>query len=96
MVSASNLQDLAAGARVTVAIRPEAIHLAESHSSNNAVAALVEDVSFLGSIVRIRCRCDGMLVSMDLFNDPNRALPARGQSVALQLSAESLLVLRES
>lgn len=96
LFSASNLQDLAAGSSVTVAIRPEAIQFGDSQNGNNRVAAVVEDVSFLGSIVRIRCQWDGMLVSMDLFNDPNRALPARGQSVALQFPAESLLVLRES
>ena len=35
------------------------------------------------------------VISLDVFNDPNRRLPERGQPVALGFSHENLLVLEE-
>lgn len=95
LASASAMHDLTPGSRVTVAIRPEAIHLEKPQTNNNTVAAMVEDVNFLGSIVRVRCRWDDIRVSMDIFNDPNQPLPTSGQAVSLQFSPQCLLVLRE-
>jgi putative spermidine/putrescine transport system ATP-binding protein len=61
----------------------------------NTLAATVEDVSFLGAVVRIRARVKEAVISLDVFNDPNRSLPERGQPVALGFSHENLLVLEE-
>jgi len=49
----------------------------------------------LGAVVRIRARVKEAAVSLDVFNDPNRALPQRGEPVALGFSHENLLVLEE-
>jgi putative spermidine/putrescine transport system ATP-binding protein len=54
---------------------------------------VVDDVSFLGSIVRIRTHLGTEVLSMDLFNDPNQKLPARGDTVSLSFAFENLLVL---
>ena len=37
----------------------------------------------------------GQETSLDIFNDPNRALPERGEPIALGFSHENLLVLEE-
>ena len=50
-------------------------------------------MNFLGAIVRIRARLEDAVVSLDVFNDPNRTLPQRGASVTLGFSRENLLVL---
>jgi len=53
----------------------------------------VDDVSFLGSIVRIRTQANDEVFSLDVFNDPNRPLPPRGSTVNLSFAPENLLVL---
>jgi putative spermidine/putrescine transport system ATP-binding protein len=60
-----------AGSEATVAIRPEGIEFGTDGGSNR-LTGTVEDVSFLGSIVRTRLRLDdgGTTLSLDTFNDP--------------------------
>jgi putative spermidine/putrescine transport system ATP-binding protein len=79
-----------------LAVRPEAIVLEAPAAGRNSLAATVEEVSFLGSVVRIRARVRDSVLSLDIFNDPNRRLPERGQPVTLGFSHENLLVLEES
>ncbi len=96
------LAGLAAGDAAMVAIRPEAIRIQRPQDANttmntantmNSVNATVDEVSFLGSIVRIRTRWDGGALSLDVFNDPHQTVPARGSVVVLGFARESLLVL---
>ncbi len=83
----------ASGARVTIALRPEAIELGEGGGSNR-LKGTVEDVSFLGSIVRTRIRISpGATLSLDQFNDPSLAAPVIGETVTVSFSPESTLVL---
>ncbi|MGF6779605.1 ABC transporter ATP-binding protein [Paraburkholderia sp. GAS334] len=84
-----------AGKKRMLALRPEAIVLEAPSPGRNTLAATVEDVSFLGAVVRIRARVQEAVISLDVFNDPNRSLPERGQPVALGFSHENLLVLEE-
>jgi putative spermidine/putrescine transport system ATP-binding protein len=84
-----------AGKRRLLAVRPEAIVLETPANGRNTLVATVEEVNFLGAVVRIRTRVDDAVISLDIFNDPNRRLPERGQPVALGFSHENLLVLEE-
>jgi putative spermidine/putrescine transport system ATP-binding protein len=79
-----------------LAVRPEAILLEAPSQGRNSLAATVEEISFLGAVVRIRARVNSAVVSMDIFNDPNRVLPERGAPVALGFSHDNLLVLDEN
>jgi putative spermidine/putrescine transport system ATP-binding protein len=83
------------GKKRMLALRPEAIVLEPPVAGRNTLTATVEEVSFLGAIVRIRTRVKDEVISLDVFNDPNRRLPERGQPVALGFSHENLLVLEE-
>jgi len=85
-----------AGKQRVLALRPEAIVLEAPVAGRNTLAATIEEVDFLGSVVRIRARARESVISLDVFNDPNRRLPERGQPVALGFSHENLLVLEES
>ena len=82
------------GQTCTLAMRPEAITLAtEPSSQRNTVQAVVDEVSFLGSIVRIRCHVGPEVLSLDLFNNPNQELPEVGSTVDLNMRFASVLVL---
>jgi len=82
------------GAIVTLAVRPEGIELGTDGGSNR-LTGTVEDVSFLGSIVRIRLRMDGdgTTLSLDTFNDPNLTPPAIDSTVTVSFPPEACLVL---
>jgi putative spermidine/putrescine transport system ATP-binding protein len=82
------------GGIVTLALRPESIELGEGGGSNR-LKGTVEDVSFLGSIVRTRVRLgdSDMTVSLDTFNDPNLTPPAIDEVVTLSFPPESSLVI---
>ena len=78
---------------VTVALRPEAIEIGEAGGPNRLIGQ-VEDVSFLGSIVRTRVRIGaGAAVSLDQFNDPALAASAIGDAITISFPAEATLVL---
>jgi putative spermidine/putrescine transport system ATP-binding protein len=82
------------GATVTVAIRPESIELGDGGGPNR-LSGTVEDVSFLGSIVRTRVRIggDGTSISLDSFNDPTMTLPSIDASVRVSFPPEACLVI---
>ncbi|HEV8488176.1 MAG TPA: ABC transporter ATP-binding protein [Candidatus Limnocylindrales bacterium] len=79
--------------QVSIALRPESMELGEGGGSNRLRGPL-EDVSFLGSIVRMRVGLgDGASVSLDTFNDPHLTLPAVGEDVTVSFPREACLVL---
>jgi putative spermidine/putrescine transport system ATP-binding protein len=82
------------GATVTLALRPESIELGEGGGSNR-LKGTVEDVSFLGSIVRTRVRLgdSGTTVSLDTFNDPNLTAAAIDELVTVSFPPEASLVI---
>jgi putative spermidine/putrescine transport system ATP-binding protein len=93
LVTSNPLDELTNGQACTLAIRPEAISLNAADKGKNTVQTVVDDVSFLGSIVRVRTHLGAEVLSMDVFNDPNQKLPVRGDTVALSFAFENLLVL---
>jgi putative spermidine/putrescine transport system ATP-binding protein len=96
LVTSRRLPPDDAGRERLLALRPEAIVLEPPASGRNSLAATVEEISFLGAVVRIRARVKDAVISLDVFNDPNRFLPERGQPVALGFSHDNLLVLDEN
>jgi len=93
LTSSQPLTGLQAGQRCLLALRPEAVSLGSPEAGKNNLQAVVDDVSFLGSIVRIRTKANDEVFSLDVFNDPNRPLPPRGSTVNLSFAPENLLVL---
>jgi putative spermidine/putrescine transport system ATP-binding protein len=81
------------GSRVTVALRPEAVELGEAGGPNR-LRGTVEDVAFLGSIVRTRLHiAEHATLSFDQFNDPALAPPAVGDTATVSFPIEATLVL---
>jgi putative spermidine/putrescine transport system ATP-binding protein len=77
----------------TVALRPEAATLNGGAGERNRLQGTIEEVSFLGSVVRVRVRFGESAISLDTFNNPNAPPPARGEPVTVSFAREDLLVL---
>ena len=81
------------GEPVIVALRPESISLDGVSPTGNKLRGTIEDIHFLGSIVRVRVRMRQNMVSYDQFNNPNIALPKPGQAVTVTFSPDAVLVM---
>jgi putative spermidine/putrescine transport system ATP-binding protein len=90
------LADARVGEMRAVALRPEIVSLHTSAHNGNRMQGTVEDVNFLGSIVRIRVRFGENAVSLDTFNNPSATLPEPGQAVTVSFPGEGVLVLEGS
>jgi putative spermidine/putrescine transport system ATP-binding protein len=82
-----------AGAKRSVALRPEAVTLNGAAGPRNRLDGTIEDVNFLGSVVRVRVRFKESAVSLDTFNNPNAPPPQQGEKVTVTFAPEDLLVL---
>ncbi|MBC2835042.1 ABC transporter ATP-binding protein [Paragemmobacter straminiformis] len=82
--------EAARGGRLSVALRPESLHLGGGEVT---LPATVEAVEFLGSILRLRLRVAGVLVALDTFNRADAPPPALGRAVEVGFSARDLVVL---
>lgn len=91
------LTDSPPGKRLSVALRPEIISLngVDGPDANHLQGA-VEDVTFLGSIVRVRVRIANHFVNFDAFNNPHLAPPERGQHITMSFPPEACMVLRDA
>ncbi|MBX3066639.1 MAG: ABC transporter ATP-binding protein [Anaerolineae bacterium] len=87
--------EAAAGKPVTVAIRPEALSLHEGAPNGNHLDGLVEDIGFLGSVVRVRVRLQDQTINVDTFNNPTLVLPEHGDRIKVRFSPDACTVLRE-
>jgi len=93
VVSARGLADAAEGEIRSVALRPESVVLTDPGGARNRMQGTIEEVSFLGSVVRVRVRLQDHHISLDTFNSPSVAPPERGKPVTVTFAPEDLLVL---
>jgi putative spermidine/putrescine transport system ATP-binding protein len=85
------------GSTVSLALRPEMVSLGAGPEGSNRLTGTVNDVSFLGSIVRIRVQvAEGTIVILDEFNEPTLVLPEIGSTATVSFPAEGPLVLASS
>ncbi|TAK01817.1 MAG: ABC transporter ATP-binding protein [Chloroflexota bacterium] len=81
------------GSTISLALRPEMVSLGEA-GGENVLRGTVADVSFLGSIVRIRIQvAEGVVVTVDEFNEPTLVLPQLEASASISFPTEGPLVL---
>ena len=84
----------ATGSTISLALRPEMITLGEGVEGSNHLRGTVADVTFLGSIVRLRIKvADETIVTLDVFNEPTLRLPDIGASISIAFPPEGPLVL---
>jgi putative spermidine/putrescine transport system ATP-binding protein len=86
------------GKSVVVAIRPEALSLmnGSSEPSANHLDGTVEDMYFLGSVLRLRVRVGTQMVNADVFNNQHLEIPRRGQELTLKFQPEACMVVARS
>ncbi len=82
-----------AGAGCSVALRPEAVSLQDPGNGCNRVRGTIEDVAFLGAVVRIKVGVGGSRILLDRFNSPGLPPPVPGESVTLHFSPDDLVPL---
>ena len=93
IVASAGLDGVQAGEFRSIALRPEAVSLSAPAADGNGLDGTVEEVSFLGSVVRIRVRFGENTISLDTFNKPSAPPPERGQKVTVAFARDALLVL---
>ena len=81
------------GEHVAMTLRPELLALEGDDPTFNRLAGVVENISFLGSIVRLQIRVGATLLLLDEFNNPHLSLPALGAPVTVYFAREACLVL---
>ena len=76
-----------------MALRPEALRLGAGSDGRNTLAGVIEDVAFLGAVVRVRVRLERAAIIVDTFNSGANDLPTRGASVAVNFGRDDLIPL---
>jgi len=89
----ANLNGAGNGASITVALRPEALSLSKTPSSDVAIEGRVVSVNFLGSVIRTRMDVGGQQVSFDMFNNPGLQPPQIGEIATAHFNASDVLVI---
>ncbi len=83
------------GDKVKIAIRPERFSFAAEQRKANVVDAIIENITFLGSVVRIQVKIGATKFNMDTFNNPYLELPKIGSKDQVTCSKEAVLVLTD-
>ncbi len=76
------------------AARPEAVHLGRAAEADIVLPATVEEVHFLGSVIRVTATAAGARIALDTFSRPDVPPPAVGSTVELSLSSRDLIPLK--
>jgi putative spermidine/putrescine transport system ATP-binding protein len=92
-VSAAKMDGLRPGDQVRMAIRPERFSLASEGKKPNVVDARIENITFLGSVVRLSILIGNQKFHMDTFNYPSLELPKIGSTEQVTCSKEAVLII---
>ncbi len=82
------------GDNLTLAIRPEAIILGPQSAPAITLSTVVEDVQFLGSVIRLSVKAEGHSISLDTFNRSDSAPLEIGQVTEISFDADDLILLQ--
>ena len=82
----------AEGHSMRLAIRPEELNPGHVEGANN-LTGIVDAITYLGSIVRVRIDVEGHMLSMDLFNERKLQKPRVGDQFELNFDAEACWLL---
>lgn len=93
LISAAKMDGLQAGDTVRIAVRPERLSLASEVKKANVVDCRIENITFLGSVVRIHILIGNTKFTMDNFNYPSLELPRIGATEQVTFSKEAVLIM---
>ncbi|WP_024588453.1 ABC transporter ATP-binding protein [Aliihoeflea sp. 2WW] len=89
------LAERQAGDAITLALRPEAVTLGRDEARGAHLSGTIRDVSFLGSVIRVRVAVGSGTVSLDTFNSPSAPPPEPGDLVTVSFAPGDLLVMED-
>ena len=93
LISAEDLSKRKKGDKVRMSIRPERLSFASEQKKDNVLDCTIENITFLGSVVRIQVKIGNTKFNMDTFNNPFLELPKIGDKDQVTCSKEAVLVL---
>jgi putative spermidine/putrescine transport system ATP-binding protein len=94
-LSSTNIKGRGKGDKVKIAIRPERLNFLSEGKKENIFDGRVENITFLGSVVRIEIAIGKQKFSMDTFNRPSLALPNIGDVCKVTCSDKAVLILKD-
>jgi putative spermidine/putrescine transport system ATP-binding protein len=80
------------GQPISLTMRPEAVSLS-TEGRDIQLDGRVSEVSFLGSVIRLKVNLGPNSLSLDTFNDQRTPPPAHGEPVRVGISSNDVLVL---
>jgi putative spermidine/putrescine transport system ATP-binding protein len=89
------LKDKKKGDKVRMSVRPERFSFASEVKKDNMLDCTIENITFLGSVVRIQVKIGNTKFNMDTFNNPFLELPKIGDKDRVTCSKEAVLVLAD-
>ena len=92
--AADGLDGMQKGDKITIAIRPERFNFVAQEKKANLLDCTIENITFLGSVVRVQVLVGSNRFYMDTFNNPFLELPKIGAKDQVTCSREAVLVLR--
>jgi len=95
LTTAENLEGRKVGDKVMIAIRPERINFSSEQKKANLFDCSIENITFLGSIVRIQVKVGDLRLFMDTFNNPFLELPKIGSTAEITCSREAVIILNQ-
>ena len=94
-VTATDIKSRKKGDAIRVSVRPERFSFADNQKKDNVLDCTIENITFLGSVVRIQVKIGNAKFNMDTFNNPFLELPKIGSKEQVTCSKEAVLVLDE-
>ncbi|MBX3578896.1 MAG: ABC transporter ATP-binding protein [Rhizobiaceae bacterium] len=83
------------GETLSLALRPEAISLGRQPGRDASLGGRISEVSFLGSVIRVKVGLGSNSVSLDTFNNPASPPPVVGEQAEISFSSVDVLVLHD-
>jgi putative spermidine/putrescine transport system ATP-binding protein len=94
LVTEESIQDRKVGDKLMIAIRPERLSFSSEQKKANLINCQIENITFLGSIVRIEVKSGDTHFYMDTFNNPFLELPKVGETVEITCSRQAVIILQ--
>jgi putative spermidine/putrescine transport system ATP-binding protein len=82
-----------AAGEMTLGLRPEAVRLGAAPGFDVVLPAYLREVSFLGSVIRLRAETAGQTISLDAFNHADAPPPQIGAQTQIAFRSADLIAL---
>jgi putative spermidine/putrescine transport system ATP-binding protein len=83
------------GAKIGIALRPEAAQLGRVPGHDVVLQGRIAEVHFMGSVIRIKAEVAGATILLDTFNRGNTPPPQIGAQADISLAAHDFIILAE-